>query len=419
MKKLLFVCLLMYIAPISSQAQEPGCVTAKCHADMGTKEFVHGPVGAQICNVCHTTVEGKDHEFKFYAEKDELCFECHENSRDMMLEDHIHTPVADGNCTGCHDPHQSDFRFSLKGKAADLCFQCHDKDLFSKNEIHGPVAVGDCNACHEPHASPFEKQLQESPPDLCISCHTEKMDEMNKRHIHKPVEENCMSCHDSHAAAEKHLLDKQEPDLCYECHTEYALYQEAEYKHEPVASGKCFTCHDVHSSENPKLFTAEPGKLCFTCHESIGEYIAGSTHKHGPLKEGDCNACHNPHGSENQKILTKYFPEEFYKPYSEGNYDLCFECHARTVATNEETKSLTEFRDGKRNLHFLHVNKQEKGRSCRSCHQVHASSQDKHIRTSVPFGKMNWDLPVTFTKHEDGGNCVVGCHGPKDYSRNN
>jgi hypothetical protein len=30
---------------------------------------------------------------------------------------------------------------------------------------------------------------------------------------------------------------------------------------------------------------------------------------------------------------------------------------------------------------------------------------------------MNWDLPVAYTKLEDGGSCVVGCHAPKEYHR--
>jgi predicted CXXCH cytochrome family protein len=396
---------------------QDGCVTDKCHTDMGKGEFVHGPVGAFICNVCHSPVEGEDHEFVFFAEKDELCFGCHETNRDMMLENHLHTPVSEGNCIGCHDPHQSDFRFTLKGTAAELCFQCHDQKQFTGDAIHGPVAVGDCNACHNPHASAYEKQLRESAPDLCISCHSEKTEEMNKKHIHSPVKENCMKCHDSHASAGKFLLEYQVPELCFGCHSELALSAESTYKHDPVANGQCNSCHDVHSSEHQKLFTSDPGQLCFSCHEEMGKYIGESTHKHGPIIEGDCNACHNPHGSEHSKILRKYFPDEFYMPYADENYDLCFECHARSVAMDEETNTLTEFRNFKQNLHYLHVNKQEKGRSCRACHQVHASSQEKHIRYSVPFGEMNWELPVTFTKNENGGNCVVGCHGPKEYKR--
>ena len=68
-------------------------------------------------------------------------------------------------------------------------------------------------------------------------------------------------------------------------------------------------------------------------------------------------------------------------------------------------------------MHYLHVNKEVKGRSCKACHEPHASSQMKHIRESVPFGSVNWELPVTYTKTDDGGSCVVGCHAPKEYNR--
>ena len=103
--------------------------------------------------------------------------------------------------------------------------------------------------------------------------------------------------------------------------------------------------------------------------------------------------------------------------YQEENYSLCFECHNSQFARNQETLTLTDFRDGSQNLHFLHVNKDIKGRTCKACHQVHASDQEKHIRRSVPYGSIDWDLPITFTKSEDGGTCQVGCHSPKGYSR--
>ena len=96
---------------------------------------------------------------------------------------------------------------------------------------------------------------------------------------------------------------------------------------------------------------------------------------------------------------------------------MCFECHNRQMALMAKTKTLTGFRDGKVNMHYLHVNKKPKGRTCRACHQVHASSQEKHIRVSVPFGDIEWELPVIFTISEDGGSCQVGCHAPKGYRR--
>ena len=54
--------------------------------------------------------------------------------------------------------------------------------------------------------------------------------------------------------------------------------------------------------------------------------------------------------------------------------------------------------------------------ACKACHEVHAGSQLKHIRNEVPFGDM-WSYPISFTKTDTGGGCVVGCHKPLDYDR--
>ena len=82
-----------------------------------------------------------------------------------------------------------------------------------------------------------------------------------------------------------------------------------------------------------------------------------------------------------------------------------------------ETTDLTDFRNGKTNMHYLHVNKAERGRTCRACHETHGSDLPKHIRESIPYGK--WDLPIRFTKTETGGSCSPGCHLPKPYDRIN
>jgi predicted CXXCH cytochrome family protein len=213
------------------------------------------------------------------------------------------------------------------------------------------------------------------------------------------------------------MMGDEPPDLCFGCHTELAQLASATVPHKPVAEGECRKCHNVHSTDNPKMFPLAQTELCFSCHEELGEYISEQEYRHGPIKDGDCNACHDPHGNGNSRILRMYFPMEFYKPYATENYALCFNCHNKDIALDEQTKTLTDFRDKDRNLHFLHVNKEVKGRSCKACHQVHASTQEKHIRESVPYGEIDWELPVSFTKYDDGGKCVVGCHAPKEYHR--
>jgi hypothetical protein len=115
------------------------------------------------------------------------------------------------------------------------------------------------------------------------------------------------------------------------------------------------------------------------------------------------------------KLLGNDFPEEFYTPYATEKYAICFDCHDERVALDKWSKE-TQFRNGNRNLHFLHVNR-EKGRNCKACHEVHAGQQEKHIRENIPFGNKGWSYPITYTITENGGGCVVGCHRPLSYDR--
>jgi hypothetical protein len=61
------------------------------------------------------------------------------------------------------------------------------------------------------------------------------------------------------------------------------------------------------------------------------------------------------------------------------------------------------------------VNKDRRGRTCRACHETHASDLPKHIRETVPYGV--WELPIGFVKRDSGGGCTPGCHLPMDYDR--
>jgi hypothetical protein len=80
-----------------------------------------------------------------------------------------------------------------------------------------------------------------------------------------------------------------------------------------------------------------------------------------------------------------------------------------------KTTGLTRFRNGEDNLHFVHVNRPDKGRSCRACHATHASTHEAHVRDSVPYGK--WELPINFKPTTTGGSCMPGCHKEAPYDR--
>jgi predicted CXXCH cytochrome family protein len=184
--------------------------------------------------------------------------------------------------------------------------------------------------------------------------------------------------------------------------------------HAAVKSDKgCASCHSSHASDNAKLLLSPEKDTCLSCHKAI--VTAGMTALHGPVAEGKCTPCHDPHGGENAKLLVAGFPRDAYVPYSDKAYALCFSCHKRDLVQYADTSFATGFRDGERNLHFLHVNNQQKGRSCKLCHSLHGGSSPKLMAESVPFGA--WSLPLKFVKTETGGSCSPGCHKMQSYDR--
>ncbi|MEW6374951.1 MAG: cytochrome c3 family protein [Thermodesulfobacteriota bacterium] len=398
------------------------CSTGQCHSQMGKGKFVHGPVGSGTCIACHNP-HGTLNPSMVTRPGGEGCYICHDTQREAFKGKVIHSPVSEGGCSDCHDPHQSSLKFQLKGASQqDLCFNCHDSNLVKQSNLHTPVKGGDCIACHNAHSSPNEKLLTMTLEKICFSCHEEMEKELKKKYIHKPVKGNCQKCHDPHASSQKAQLRKVQIEMCIDCHKPIhpKIIQSitgAKFPHQPIQKGNCSSCHGVHFTDFEKLLKSPLKDICFTCHKDLNEKVKTSKFFHGPVVQNDCAACHDTHGSPNPRILRSYFPAEFYIPYKTENYAICFDCHNKDIALNVKTLELTDFRNGDRNLHFVHVNKR-KGRSCKACHEVHSGNQSKHIREEVPYGKM-WSYPIRYTKTPTGGTCVVGCHKPLSYDRSN
>jgi predicted CXXCH cytochrome family protein len=416
----------------NSTAVKDTCITSKCHAEIDKQKFVHGPVAAGECTVCHgKSPEHKNdpEKFKFESiiEVSEVCYGCHEKFPAKKV---THMPVADGECTACHSPHGSPYKFQLLSKGGDLCFMCHDETLVAGKYVHGPAAVGGCIACHEPHTADYEKNLTAQGSNLCYMCHTDKAEVIhNSEFVHKPVEENCIKCHNPHSAERQFMLKSQIPALCLNCHEDKKKeLNTIAVKHGALETDRsCLNCHDAHNSNIPKNLKMEPMDLCLSCHDreykgadgktimNMKRWLTENTDHHGPIRQKDCSGCHNPHGSNNFRILRSPYPSTFYKPFAVENYNLCFSCHEKTIVLEPKTTKLTNFRNGNENLHFKHVNKPIKGRTCRACHETHASNHPKHIRDAVPFG--SWELPVNYQKTKTGGSCAPGCHKLKKYDR--
>ncbi len=406
-------------------AANESCVTDKCHAGMGKEKFVHGPVASGSCTSCH--IPTGNHKFKPITNSGKLCLDCHERLDSRKV---VHAPVRAGKCTTCHDPHQSPNKFQLRKAGGELCLLCHDRAMVSTKFVHGPVSVGDCTACHNPHQGDIPKLLVAKGNDLCFTCHTDKAEAFkSSKFSHAPAKDSCLMCHSPHGGNFRYNLPTDgEQGLCFSCHaSKQQEIAEATTKHKGLeTSKKCLACHDPHVAGYPKQLRAQPMDLCMTCHDreynsptgrtaNMKELLAKNIDHHGPIKEKDCSSCHNTHGSKNFRMLREYFPPVFYSGYNPDNYKLCFMCHEQTLASEESTTTMTGFRNGRKNLHYVHVNKQTKGRTCRACHDAHATNNPRHIRDAVPFGA--WKLPVGFTKTETGGSCLPGCHKKVSYDR--
>ncbi len=411
---LVFCALLL--APRGLAAQE-GCQSAQCHATLLQASTVHE--AAESCDSCHALVatphpqKGKS-TFKLTDAQPALCTGCHEP---FGTQSQVHEPVQEGTCTACHSPHASNQAHLLLKPQKELCGDCHTAPGAAKFP-HGPVEAGDCTACHAPHESNVPPLLARKGDALCVECHADVNDLVQtKKHKHAALDDGCTTCHEPHGGQHPKLLAEEGPALCFQCHDDVAeKIQKSPVVHAAVASARgCATCHSPHAAEQEKLLLQPQKEICLGCHDKV--LTPAMTVVHGPIRDGSCTACHEPHGGVQEKLLREAFPATAYAPYTDTAYALCFKCHRRELLQYPETSFATNFRDGERNLHFLHVNHAQKGRSCALCHSLHGGANAALVADSVAFG--SWRLPLKFVQSASGGSCAPGCHRPATYDRKN
>ncbi len=206
-----------------------------CHSDLQEQsesaEVTHGPFSSSpSCLSCHNPHSSENANL-LKKGTNNLCLDCHNRSisRDSLRISNIrqkltnaksvHSPVDDG-CTTCHNPHFSERRTLLiadftdqqyinaKKENFDLCFICHDSDLFDAKEteiatnfrngsinlhyLHVNREKGrNCNMCHEIHGSindrlildklkfgnwemKFRFNITENGGSCLTGCHSEK-----------------------------------------------------------------------------------------------------------------------------------------------------------------------------------------------------------------------------------------------------
>ncbi|HEX8924802.1 MAG TPA: cytochrome c3 family protein [Terriglobales bacterium] len=296
---------------------------------------------------------------------------------------------------------------------------------------HAPFDSGDCSICHQSNDVKNPGAITTAGNEMCMNCHDDFRQTLARKYAHPPSQKNCLACHNPHNSKQPKLLLQEAQTLCTGCHApiKQAMLN-SPVKHDALTQGKsCVSCHNPHGANVEHLLAQLPMQLCLDCHGKDGlldnngkkltnmkDLLAQNKNHHGPVASEDCTSCHKPHGGENFRLLTNAYPALFYSAYDAKNYSLCFGCHEEKAFTSAETTELTQFRDGSRNLHYVHVNKTELGRTCRACHEVHASTQDHQIRDAVPYGPKGWMLKINYTKTATGGSCSKTCHSTKTYN---
>ncbi len=364
------------------------------------KQYLHEPFKMGACRICHTSKNNKPGEL-ISKRMTDICYSCHKTKYTKEFD---HKPVKDGRCTDCHDPHQSNTKSLLKSDSINnLCMKCHDKTSSFKSKA------------------------------------TKQFINMKLPVKHEPIEKrSCLECHDAHTSEKKFLLHlDSKMDLCLDCHDDIAdEVHDSKYKHGGVNTSKkrCLECHDPHATKHKKLLKLDPIKTCLQCHDkevksdedggmlmNIKKHLDENPNWHTPIKkpekEGGCSACHAPHGSDNFSILRKSFTKNFYDNFDNKDF-FCFECHNKTKISMQyidaEDNNVTNFRDGEVNLHHLHVN-DRKGRTCRACHDEHASKYEHLIRSYTDFNGIKF--PLRFIETPEGGSCAPACHNKFEYDR--
>lgn len=115
----------------------------------GTRAYrYHDPVVDGECKACHPQGVGRTSP----VTEARLCNTCHDAKTGFK---YLHGPLGAGQCSICHDPHGSANPAFLVMGVRTLCMQCHAQ---SRSQSHIEKSANkQCPECHNPHGS--EKQF--------------------------------------------------------------------------------------------------------------------------------------------------------------------------------------------------------------------------------------------------------------------
>jgi predicted CXXCH cytochrome family protein len=217
--------------------QKARCTT--CHDPHGSNQpgmlyaNVHKPLASRQCGECHFAPTAAN-PFETRLTGAPLCKTCHGAQMSRMLaEPQLHWAVVDEKaCLNCHSPHASRERGLLAGSMTQVCSACHADTVARQKRsptAHKPVADGDCTTCHEAHSS-ANVLLMKKPEivPVCGKCHdwTKHQSHPIGAKLKDPRNPNlrvdCLSCHRAHGTEFKHLSPyATTTDLCTKCHKQF------------------------------------------------------------------------------------------------------------------------------------------------------------------------------------------------------
>jgi predicted CXXCH cytochrome family protein len=407
-------------------AKDARSACGTCHPEQlslsGGARFTHPPTKDEDCLSCHAG-HGSAHEGLLTENQKELCAACHDTgelvrktARETDAPVKLHAPVAEGNCSGCHDAHGSNIAGLVRRERADLCYGCHtqQKLSFAEGTPHDPVMKGSCDVCHTPHGSTGGALRLKSEPELCTQCHDLAKPPLDTAHQGVNVSSSqCTSCHEPHTSKQKNLLNPvvhapfaegdcescheggkdatgkmsaASPDACMTCHDDVM----AKKGHQHAQGVTCVSCHQPHSSKGEHLIN-DVGRLCQGCHADVVQAGAPSIHRHTPVEQGRCLDCHKMHEPVAEKHLAK------------APRQLCSSCHSEIAARATDKTQHDPFRKGNCSAcHEVHVSeaanllKKSEGGLCKTCHGL----------TTPKMTAAHKVVPLS------GGDTCTSCHDP-------
>lgn len=338
--------------PKVDEAAATNAICGACHfksdSSKGAKEWqnlsgsffarsMHGRKGLS-CLSCHTAHPNGNDKALIKPGKD-LCLTCH----GQLLESspgkkaaYTHSPVAQGQCLTCHDPHGTSERTMVVVGIQKICQGCHnpaDAKIATAHKGY-PIADSKCTQCHDPHSHDKEASLVRT-----------------KQHM--PFKQGkCEMCHTKPTPGQPIGLIKPAKELCFSCHPASVMTPANENAHPPVKEGLCIMCHNPHVSSEKALLKGQTANLCFGCHGKVeGDTVA--VHRHKILEANmNCMLCHKPHSSAQESLLSK------------DQVALCGQCHKHSFSHPIGKKADgTAVKDPKRGGVLV----------CGSCHDVHGS----------------------------------------------